>query len=69
MLFTIQQFRSLFVELSFQAQKRLTASEFIANAAQQGVYVSAMTASLLANDFDVLAEVEEGSTARELLAA
>lgn len=68
-LFTISQFRSLFVELSFQAQKQLTAAEFISAAAQRNIYVSQMTASLLANDYDVLAQVSKVVETQELVAA
>ena len=68
MIFTFQQFRALYVQLSFNAQRKLTASEFIAKAAERGVYVSAMTASSMSNDFDVLTEVETKSAAEELLA-
>ena len=69
MLFTSQQFRALYVELSFAAEKQLSAGEFISAAASRNVYVSVLTASLIADDASVLGLVPQTSEARELVGA
>ena len=56
-IFTSTQFRNLYLELCFQQEKQLTAQEFMSAAASHGCYISPMTASLIADDYDVLTEV------------
>ena len=70
MLFTSQQFRALYLELCFAAEKQLTASEFITAAATQNVFLSALTASIITNDNSVLTEVSPATEdIRELVGA
>ena len=49
-----QQLRNLFVKMSVENNNRLTAEQFVIAAAEMGVYVSLMTATLVSGDYSVL---------------
>ena len=69
MLFTSTQFNALYLELSFEAQKRLSTVEFINAAAQRNILVSFTTAMFIANDFDMINEVKATVGEQELVTA
>ena len=69
MLFTSNQFRTLFVELSFEAQKPLNTQEFILAAQQRNIFVSFITASFIANDLEAINEVQANVETKELVEA
>jgi hypothetical protein len=69
MLFTSTQFRTLFVELSFAAQKPLNTQEFILAAAERNIFVSFITASFIANDLEAINEVQASVEEKELVTA
>ena len=69
MLFTSTQFNALYLELSFEAQKRLSTVEFIQAAAQRNILVSFPTAMFIANDLEAINEVQATVEEQELVTA
>ncbi len=68
-LFNSAQFRSLYMELSFAAQKPLNTQEFILAAQQRNIFVSFITASFIANDLEAINEVQANVETKELVEA
>ena len=54
-----QQLRNEFVRRSFENQERLTSAQFINSLAQDGIYISLLTASMVCDDFSFIPEMEE----------
>ena len=65
---TTQQLRNAYLAASFENQTKLTAGQFIQHLAQQRIYISLMTASMLTDDFTIL-EAQSEVTEKELALA
>ena len=65
---TTQQLRAAYLAASFENQNKLTAGQFVQHLAQQGIFISLMTASMLTDDYSIL-EVQTEAKEEELVLA